>query len=208
MRTIYHHIAPKRHATGGGTAGRQRYHTFLLVNLFCLLLPVLAHAQQVAVKGNLLMYAGMAPNVGCEFVVGERSTIDFSVFGSKKIYGKHFETIGIQPEYRYWFNGRPMTREFVGIAALGVSYDVHWGEQIYQGDAAGAGITFGYAFNLGKRLNIEAYGGFGAVYFKQRQYYVYDHYDETDEQTAIRANAKGYKLMPIKLGVSISYILK
>lgn len=30
-----------------------------------------------------------------------------------------------------------MTREFVGIAALGVSYDITWGERIYQGDAAG-----------------------------------------------------------------------
>ena len=55
--------------------------------------------------------------------------------------------IGLLPEYRYWFNGRPMTREFVGIAALGVSYDITWGDRIYQGDAAGAGITFGYALN-------------------------------------------------------------
>ena len=71
--------------------------------------------------------------------------------------------IGLLPEYRYWFNGRPMTREFVGIAALGVSYDITWGERIYQGDAAGAGITFGYALNLSRRLNVEFYGGFGAV---------------------------------------------
>ncbi|WP_288314601.1 DUF3575 domain-containing protein [uncultured Mediterranea sp.] len=167
-----------------------------------------AHAQQVAVKSNLLMFAGMAPNVGCEFVVGERSTIDLSVFGSKNVYGKQVETLGLQPEYRYWFNGRPMTREFVGIAALGVSYNIRWGERVFEGDAAGAGITFGYAFNLGKRWNIEAYGGFGAVYFKHRQYYSFDHYDETDESNTIKANAKGYKLLPIKLGVSISYILK
>ena len=40
--------------------------------------------------------------------------------------------IGLLPEYRYWFNGRPMTREFVGIAALGVSYDITWGDRIYQ----------------------------------------------------------------------------
>jgi hypothetical protein len=104
-------------------------------------------------------------------------------------------------------NGRPMTREFVGIAALGVSYDITWGDRIYQGDAAGAGITFGYALNLNRRLNVEFYGGFGAVYFKQKQYYKNDNIEDYTDGTA-QANANGYKLLPIKIGVSISYIFK
>ena len=61
-----------------------------------------------------------------------------SAFGAVNIYGNKAKMIGLLPEYRYWFNGRPMTREFVGIAALGVSYDITWGDRIYQGDAAGA----------------------------------------------------------------------
>ena len=117
------------------------------------------------------------------------------------------KTNGLMPEYRYWFNGRPMTREFVGIAALGVSYDITWGDRIYQGDAAGAGITFGYALNLSRRLNVELYGGFGAVYFKQKQYYKNDNIEDYTDGTA-QANANGYKLLPIKIGVSISYIFK
>lgn len=129
------------------------------------------HAQQIAVKTNGLMFAAMMPNVGCEFVVGERSSIDISAFGAVNIYGNKAQMIGLMPEYRYWFNGRPMTREFVGISALGTSYDITWGDNIYQGDAAGAGVTFGYALNLSKRLNVEFHGGFGAVYFKQKQYY-------------------------------------
>lgn len=166
------------------------------------------HAQQIAVKTNGLMLAAMTPNLGCEFVVGERSSIDLSAFGSVNIYGNKAKMIGIQPEYRYWFNGRPMTREFVGIAALGVSYDITWGRHIYQGDAAGAGITFGYSLNLGKRFNIEFYGGFGAVYFQQKQYYVNDNYEDYETNGAAHVNATGYKLLPTKLGVSISYILK
>ena len=78
------------------------------------------------------MLAAMAPNIGCEFVVGERSSIDISAFGAVNIYGNKAKMIGLLPEYRYWFNGRPMTREFVGIAALGVSYDITWGDRIYQ----------------------------------------------------------------------------
>lgn len=154
---------------------KTNHHTLSLSSIFFLLLlcsfPTL-HAQQLAVKTNGLMLAAMAPNIGCEFVVGERSSIDISAFGAVNIYGNKAKMIGLLPEYRYWFNGRPMTREFVGIAALGVSYDITWGDRIYQGDAAGAGITFGYALNLNRRLNVEFYGGFGAVYFKQKQYYL------------------------------------
>ena len=184
-------------------------HSGRLVTVLVFLCTFLSvRAQQVALKTNMLMFAGMAPNAGCEFVVGERSTIDLSAFGSVNVYGRKVKTLGFQPEYRYWFNGRPMTREFVGIAALGVNYDIHWSDRIYEGDAFGAGITFGYAFNLGKRWNIEAYGGFGAVYFKHRQYYSYDHYEDTDPDNTLGANATGYKLLPVKLGVSVSYILK
>ena len=165
------------------------------------------HAQQIAVKTNGLMFAAMMPNVGCEFVVGERSSIDISAFGAVNIYGNKAQIIGLMPEYRYWFNGRPMTREFVGISALGTSYDITWGDNIYQGDAAGAGVTFGYALNLSKGLNVEFHGGFGAVYFKQKQYYKNDNLEDYTNGTA-QANATGYKLLPIKIGVSISYIFK
>lgn len=191
----------------------KRNHTLPLRSALLLLLllcgiPAALHAQQIAVKTNGLMLAAMTPNIGCEFVVGERSSIDLSAFGSINIYGNKAKMIGIQPEYRYWFNGRPMTREFVGIAALGVSYDITWGKHIYQGDAAGAGITFGYAMNLSKRLNVEFYGGFGAVYFHQKQYYVNDNYEDYTGNEGSHANANGYKLLPIKLGVSVSYIFK
>lgn len=170
-------------------------------------LPAL-HAQQVAIKTNGLMLAAMMPNLGCEFVVGERSTVDISAFGSVNIYGNKAKILGVQPEYRYWFNGRPMTREYVGISVLGVTYDITWSNRIYEGDAAGAGLSFGYVLNLGKRLNVEFTGGCGLVYFRQKQYYVGDNYDDFAEYGVNSANAKGYKILPLKLGVSITYILK
>ncbi len=61
--------------------------------------------------------------------------------------------------------------------------------------------------NLNRRLNVEFYGGFGAVYFKQKQYYKNDNIEDYTDGTA-QANANGYKLLPIKIGVSISYIFK
>lgn len=91
---------------------KTNHHTLSLSSIFFLLLlcsfPTL-HAQQLAVKTNGLMLAAMAPNIGCEFVVGERSSIDISAFGAVNIYGNKAKMIGLLPEYRYWFNGRPMT---------------------------------------------------------------------------------------------------
>ena len=53
---------------------KTNHHTLSLSSIFFLLLlcsfPTL-HAQQLAVKTNGLMLAAMAPNIGCEFVVGD-----------------------------------------------------------------------------------------------------------------------------------------
>lgn len=181
----------------------------LLLGLLLLsLLPHSVKAQQVAVKTNGLMWAAMMPNVASEFVIGERSTVDLSLFGATSIYGNKAKILSIQPEYRYWFNGRPMTREFFGVAALGTTYDITWGDHIYQGDAFGAGVTMGYVMNLGRRWNVEFYGGFGAVVFKQKQYYINDNFEDITENQAAHTNATGYKLLPIKIGVAVTYILK
>ena len=167
-----------------------------------------ASSQRVAVKTNALMIAAGTPNAGCEFVVGDRSSMDISVFGNYKPYGTDIKMIGIQPEYRFWFNGRPMVREYLGIAALGVNYDITWKKNIYKGDAAGIGITMGYSILLGEHCNVEFYGGFGAICFQQKQYYISDNFKDYTTNGLGRANAHGYKLLPIKLGVSFSYIIK
>lgn len=175
--------------------------------LFCMGQPRV-HAQQVAIKTNGLMWMVMMPNAACEFVAGERSTVDLSVFGAVNIYGKEAKILGVAPEYRYWFNGRPMTREYVGIAAMGTTYDITWGRKVYQGDAGGLGLTLGYVMNLSKRLNVEFTGGCGLVYFQQKQYYVNDSFDDYIGAGGVQANANGYKILPLKLGVSVTWILK
>lgn len=175
--------------------------------LFCMGQPRV-HAQQVAIKTNGLMWLAMMPNAACEFVAGERSTVDLSVFGAVNIYGKEAKILGVASEYRYWFNGRPMTREYVGIAAMGTTYDITWGRKVYQGDAGGLGLTLGYVMNLSKRLNVEFTGGCGLVYFQQKQYYVNDSFDDYIGAGGVQANANGYKILPLKLGVSVTWILK
>lgn len=164
-----------------------------------------AHAQQVGIKTNALMWAAMTPNLGCEVVVGEHSSVDLSVFGHYNPYGINSQVLAFQPEFRYWFNGRPMIREYIGIGAMITSYDINVNRYVYTGNAMSLGLTGGYAFLLGSNWRLELCGGFGLISFWQKHYYETDDYfvDKT-----VAANSWGYKLFPAKLGVSFTYIIK
>lgn len=165
------------------------------------------YAQHLAVKTNGLSLLAGVPNLGFEMVVGERSSLDVSAYGGYHPYGNDVRIVGIQPEYRYWFNGRPMVREYIGIALLAANYDLHWRKHIYDGDAVGIGITMGYSFPIGRRLNIECSAGFGAIRFWHQQYYKYDNFADYETNNQGKTNARGYKLFPAKLAVSISYVI-
>ena len=186
-----------------------RLHRILLVCLASVVLFAAggnkAHAQQVGLKMNALMYALGTPNLGCELMVKEHSSVDITLMGHYKPYTIDSKFIAIQPEYRFWFNGRPMVREFVGVSAMFASYDMNIRNYIYDGLAASLGIVGGYAFMLNRDWRLELCGGLSLLYFHQKQYY------ETDEffvDPAARANSWGYKLFPAKLGVTFTYIIK
>ena len=184
--------------------------------LSCIILPLFmlcagaqrAGAQQIAVKTNGLMWLAMTPNLGFEIVTGEHTSVALSAFGHSKPYGLDSKMAGLQPQFRYWFNGRPMTREFIGAGALLTTYDISMRDNVYDGDAIGLGLVGGYVFSLGKRWSLELSGSFGFVYFHQKQYHYNDNYDDYFVDEAVRTNARGYKLFPVDLGVSFIYIIK
>ena len=179
--------------------------SLLVAAVFSVLSAQTSHAQQLGIKTNALMWALATPNLGCEFVVKEHSTVDISAFGHYKPYGLDSELVAIQPEYRYWFNGRPMIREFVGISAMVASYDITTVKQVYDGLAASLGVTCGYAFLLGRDWRLELSGGVNLLFFNQKKYYRYDDY-YVDKST--RPNSWGYKLFPAEIGVTFTYIIK
>ncbi len=182
---------------------------FLTGLVACIVLSALssheAKAQQVGVKTNALMWAAMTPNLGCEVVVGEHSSIDLSVFGHYRPYGMDSRLVAFQPEYRYWFNGRPMVREYIGAAAMVVNYDMTVNRYVYNGNAASLGLSGGYVFLLSKRWRLDLSAGFGFLAFFHKQYYETDDYYVDKDKPY---NAWGYKLFPAKLGVSFTYIIK
>lgn len=178
----------------------------ILVMLLCFI-PTM-QAQKIAVKTDALLLGAMTPNLGGELIVGERTSVCLTAFGNNKPWGKDIKMMGVVPEVRYWFNGRPLIREYIGIAALGTHYDITWNEDMYKGDAIGAGISFGYVWKLTRRIAIECYASCSAVYFKHKHYNIYDNFEDYEIFENEHTNVTGWKMIPTKIGVSFTYILK
>ena len=94
-----------------------------------------AKAQQVAIKTNALYWAASTPNIACEIVTGEHSSVDLSAMGHWKPFHLDSKLFALQPEFRYWFNGRPMTREFVGVTTMVATYGITEMGYVYNGNA-------------------------------------------------------------------------
>ena len=180
----------------------------MLVAVGLVLSSYKAEAQQIGVKTNALMWTVFTPNVGCEVVVGERSSVDLMLFGHDRPLGVDSQLFAIQPEYRYWFNGRPMIREFVGATLMAADYAMTINNRHYDGYAFSAGLIGGYAFSLGVDWRLELSGGLALLFFNHKQHYAHDNYDDYFIEEPVRANAWGYKLFPAKVGVTFTYIIK
>src|SRR5690554_1309005 len=124
-------------------------------------------SQSVGIKTNLAHWATTTPNIGMEFALSRKYTMEiigginpFVFKDNKKI--QHWIA---QPEFRYWtcesFNGH-----FFGLHALAGAYnaggvDVPIGrlkdlkDYRYEGWGAGGGISYGYQWIISPRWNFE-----------------------------------------------------
>mgnify|MGYP003298897105 CR=1 FL=1 len=160
-------------------------------------------AQMIALRSDVAKDLVMTPNFGVDLVVGEKYTIGAEVAFNNNPWGIQMQMTSVTPEFRFWYNGRPFTRQYVGVVANFTSYDLVW-NNIYAGDALGIGLSFGHVRTLTKRWNIDFTASGGFMGYKQKYYYQNDYFADYGERT----NAKGYLLLPIRLGVSVVYVLR
>ncbi|MEG2675347.1 MAG: DUF3575 domain-containing protein [Muribaculaceae bacterium] len=192
---------------------------FLMATIICLMAIGQTFAQgKIGVKTNLLYGAGaQTPNLGLEIGLGKRTMLDisggynwFNLDGMKDNNKKmvHFM---IQPEFRYFlcerFNGH-----FFGVHALYSQYNIGGhnlpmlfgkGSQNFrhEGNAYGAGISYGYQLVLGKHWNAEFNIGVGYMRMK------YDKYECATCGKKLSTETKNY-FGPTKAGISLIYIIK
>lgn len=160
-------------------------------------------AQMVAVRTDALKDLLMTPNVGVDLVVGEKYTLGAEVAFNRNPWGLKMRMTSVTPEFRYWFSGRPLTRQYVGVVGNITGYNLAW-NNVHQGDALGLGISFGHVWTLTQRWNIDLSGSLGVVGYREKFHYKNDNFTDYGE----RANARGYALLPIKLGVSVVYVIR
>lgn len=168
-----------------------------------------ATAQNLAINTEVTSDACMAPNLGVELITGDRSSVSLNALYGKGMIGKQIDIKAIQPEYRYYFSGRPVYKWFVGVGAIGLLFDVKVKGKVYDGYGGGLGMTFGYVWNLTQRLSLDFHTGLGAIFYNRKEYFLNDNYDvDYTLDGAERANAHGYYLLPTRIGISVSYLLK
>lgn len=141
-----------------------------------------ARAQKVALKTNLVTDATATVNLGAEFALAPKWTLDLSAnYNGWNIKGdKKWKHWMLQPEARYWFCNKYMGH-FVGIHAMGGQFNLGGLDADFEflgtdfgrlrhhraeGWGIGAGIAYGYAWALGKHWNMEAELGIGYLYGK------------------------------------------
>ena len=167
-----------------------------------------------AVKTILLYDATSTLNLGVEFGLGQRWTLDISgnynpwtFSGNRKM--KHWL---VQPEVRWWSCTR-FSGHFVGLHAHGGGYN--WGGMLpwairpgsdlrdhrYQGWLVGAGVSYGYHWVLGNRWGLEATVGVGYAYLD------YDKYPCAKCGRKIGSASEHY-FGPTKAGITLIFMIK
>ena len=144
-----------------------------------------ASAQKAGLKTNLLSDVALSPNVGVEAKVAPQWTLDFSGnINAWTVDGHKWKHWDVLPEVRYWtcdaFSGH-----FVGAHLLGGQFNMgnidlnfkflgtdfrQLRDYRFQGWMVGAGLTYGYAWVLNRRWNLEAEIGIGYVYSQSDKY--------------------------------------
>ena len=138
-----------------------------LVGALCCAAPL--HAQYCGVRVNALALFSGTLNAAVERDVGDRLTLDLSLYWNPLHTDRmQCRAVAVQPGIRYWF-----FENYVGWFLSGhlaaARYDIGNDRWHYKGWLAGAGLSGGYAWPLGRRWNLSAEGGLGALYMRDTQ---------------------------------------
>lgn len=173
----------------------------MLAFLFFLCNATDLHAQRVAVKTNLADWITASPNLGAEFTLSSRLSLDIDVAVAPfKIKDDlYFKQVRLQPELRFWLQS-PLSRHYIGVTAFYGTFDIGYKEKGYYGDSYAAGLTYGYNWILSRRWNFELSAGVGGIHYRLGRYTPGTKHPEPNESKWIIA--------PVKLGVSFIYVIK
>ncbi len=160
------------------------------------------------IKTNLLYDLTATINLGVEFRLGGRTSLDIPfnynpwTFQENRKW-KHFL---VQPEFRFWVRNT-FEGSFFGLHGHYAVFNIsHLPEPFspfmqayrFEGELWGAGISYGYRWNLGRHWGMEATIGAGFARIK------YDRYECDDCGDYIESKTLAY-FGPTKVGLNLIY---
>lgn len=173
-------------------------------------------AQDVAVKTNLASDAATNINLGLEFGLSQKWTLDISGEYNPWTFShnRKWKHLSIQPEARYWFCQK-MSGHFLGFHAMGGKYNIgnldlgfkmlgtdfrKLKDYRFAGWYVGAGIAYGYAWMLGRHWNLEAEIGLGYAYTR------YDRYECVTCGKKLDNDKPHHYVGPTKAAINLVYV--
>jgi len=187
------------------------------------------YSQDLGIKSNILFDATTTINLGVEFALADKWTLDVSgnlnpwaftqrkVTSSGELVSQHDAIIKhwmVQPELRWWlcekFHGHYFGGHLHGgqFNVGGLSFlPEGWGDngvrqRRFQGWFAGAGLSYGYHWILSSRFSLDFTIGGGYAYL------MYDKYPSVESTRKVTNNYMMHYFGLTKAGISILYMIK
>lgn len=148
----------------------------------------------LALKSNLLYDAVTVLNFSVEVPFNERFSLLYEQHTPWWLSDNNrfcVEFLSFGGEFRWWFSPRPRPAEgrrvkrdalmghFVGVYGMGGKFDLQLNRTFcYQGEFFSAGLTYGYALPIGRRLNMEFSVSLGYARIPHRHYIPTDDWQE------------------------------
>ena len=161
----------------------------------------------MSVKSNALEVAALIANLGVEFRLSPRLSLD--VLGHYSPYNyfnqaRKIRLFAIQPEVRYWWGEALVRGHFVGLHVPVAGFNIQLNDRYRFQDPNramwGVGVSYGYAMPLGDsgKWGVEFTVGVGYMNIK------YDVYEGVHNGKYVRSGTNNY-FGPTRLGVDFSY---
>lgn len=190
------------------------YLKYALAAVFLTATAIIAPAQKVAIKTNLLYDALLTPDLGAEVRVAPQWTVELTGnFNGWNIGQKRWKQWNLQPEVRYWlceaFSGHFFGAHLIGgqynfghlpfdFKFLGTDFGLLKDHRL-QGWMGGAGIAYGYTWILSRRWSMEAEIGLGWIYTR------YDKYECADCGKKVESKVPHNYVGPTKAAINLIY---
>lgn len=189
-----------------GTRTGARHVTAMIVvfmSLFCMS----AHAQELALKTNLVADVTGTIDLGAEYALGSHQTVALTADYNPFSYGKNkqMKAFAIRPEWRFWLY-EPYYGWYAGVHFLFADYDVRGigpfntlKNNRVDGNFIGGGIGVGYNLPIGDLWNLDFGVAVSAGQFKYKR--------SALEENPDIVSAKASYIGPTLINVSLVYFL-